>query len=266
MLLDIVIIVLRETLEASILIAVLLSIGKIHGISSSWVFIALGLGMCLGVAYGAGLGHVSDWFNYAGQEVLNAGMQFMIYILVAILISIQLSARLYSKVYLYCLMLVIVTIALVREGAEIYVFYVGILVKNSSSLPAITSGFIGLCIGCSAGAIVYYSMLLVHSRKIFLIHGVILTLVAAGMILQAVQLLIQVDWISGGRPLWDTSALIKEESVIGQLAYAIFGYESTPSLPEVVAYAIAIFGLALVAIFFRRCSGVKNQYESGFND
>ena len=80
---------------------------------------------------------------------------------------------------------------------------------------------------------------------------------AAGMVLQATQLLMQVDWLSSGEPLWDSSWFIAEASVVGQMAYAIFGYEATPSLIELGAYSLSIIGIVFVAVFANKFG--KNQ-------
>jgi high-affinity iron transporter len=54
--------------------------------------------------------------------------------------------------------------------------------------------------------------------------------------LQAAGLLIQADWLSAGQPLWDTNTLLPEASIPGQVVYAVFGYEATPSLQEIIVY------------------------------
>ncbi len=250
MLLDIIVIVLRETLEASILIAVLLSVSLSQSIKFSWTPIALLAGFAGAVIYGTRLGAISEWFDYAGQEVVNAGMQLLVYVLICILIPLQWQSRSISKGMMRLLLSAIVFIALIREGGELYVFYTGFLQKEEVLVGALTSGFIGLAVGLSVGAIVYYTLVVREQSQAKLLHGLVLTLVAAGMMVQATQLLIQVDWISAGEPLWDSNWLIPESSVVGQVIYAIFGYEATPSLVEVWAYSFSIAGVIMVAALF----------------
>lgn len=249
MLLDIIIIVLRETLEASILISVLLSVSKSQGVSFTWVPASLLAGLAGAVVYGSSLGVISEWFDYAGQEVVNAGLQFSIYLLVAALIPIQWRGLACLKRILRNLMSVVVFVALIREGAELYVFYSGFLHKEDVLLKALTSGFVGVAVGLSVGAIVFYALAMANQSKVKVFHAGVLLLVAAGMVLQATQLLIQVDWISSGEPLWDSSWFIAEASVVGQIAYAIFGYEATPSLIEFGAYSLSIIGIVFLAVF-----------------
>ena len=146
------------------------------------------------------------------------------------------------------IMSVVVFVALIRDGAEIYVFYSGFMHKEDVLLKALTSGFVGVTVGLSVGAIVYYSLAMAKQSKVRLFHGAVLLLVAAGMVLQATQLLIQVDWLSAGETLWDSNWILAEASVIGQMAYAIFGYEATPTLIELGAYCLSIVGVVTVVV------------------
>lgn len=248
MLLDIIVIVLRETLEASILIAVLLSVSQNQGIKFSWVPITLLAGLIGGIVYGRSLGVISDWFDYAGQEVFSAGLQLSAYVLICMLIPLQWQQAPSCKGLMRFLMSVIVFTALIREGGELYIFYSGFLQKEEIILRALTSGFVGLSVGLSVGALVYYALVVRELSKANAIHAVVLTLVAAGMVVQATQLLTQVDWISSGEPLWDSNWLVAESSVIGQVSYAIFGYEATPSFAEVSAYGLSIIGVIVVIL------------------
>jgi high-affinity iron transporter len=75
----------------------------------------------------------------------------------------------------------------------------------------------------------------------------LLAAVAASMSLQASKLLIQADFLSAAAPLWDSSWLVEEDSLFGQLLYALMGYEATPSLVEVIAYAGSLLVVITVA-------------------
>lgn len=248
MLLEIIVIVLRETLEASILIAVLLSVSQHQGVRLTWMPVSLLVGLICAVGYGLAMGEISEWFDYAGQEVVNASLQLWLYVLIAALIPAQWLGVGSLRRPLCNLMAAVVFLALVREGAEIYIFYSGFLQQDEVLLKALTSGFVGLAVGLSIGAIVFYTLTMVNPSTAKLLHATVLALVAAGMVLQATQLLMQVDWLSSREPLWDSNWLLAEVSIAGQMAYAVFGYEATPSLAEVAAYGSAIAGLVGVTL------------------
>ena len=249
MFLDIIIIVLRETLEASVLVAVLLSIAKNQCIGTAWLSVACFPGFFGAIVYGVYMGDISEWADYAGQELVNASLQILLYLLIVFLIPIQWIGETRSRRLLQAFLVFIVSIAFIREGAEIYIFYSGFLQQEGVAVKALSSGFVGLAVGLSVGAIAYYVLVMISPARVRLLHATILALIAAGMVLQATQLLIQVDWISIGSPLWDSNSLLAESSLMGQVAYAIFGYEATPSFQELLVYLMSICFLIAITMF-----------------
>ena len=151
------------------------------------------------------------------------------------------------------LMVATVALAMVREGSELFVFYTAFLSQTGSALQAATSGFIGLSVGMSAGVIGYYSLVTQKPNIARIFQAVLLALIGTGMAMQATQLLIQVDWISVNEPIWDSSWLVAEASATGQVLYAVFGYEATPSMIEIILYFISmamILGSMMLLKFF----------------
>jgi high-affinity iron transporter len=106
--------------------------------------------------------------------------------------------------------------------------------------PVLIGSAVGAGIGVSIGVLFYY-FLVSSARK----YGtnltlLVLSLVGGSMISQAVQQLTQANWIEATHPIWDTSAIIPEPSIQGQLLYALMGYEATPTLIQAISYVIAI--------------------------
>jgi high-affinity iron transporter len=77
------------------------------------------------------------------------------------------------------------------------------------------------------------------------------------MVMQITQLLIQADIINGQHAIWNTSSLLNERSLIGQLLYAVIGYEATPTPSQIYAYIITLtFMLYLIV---RTLSNFKHR-------
>ncbi len=248
MLLDIVVIVLRETLEASVVIGVLLSLSRHSRIGFGWLFPALAMGIAGAWLYGANLAVISEAFDYTGQELLNAGLQYLIYLQLLLIVLLQYFCPGPACASLRPLLVLSVACAVSREGSEIFVFYAGYLQGGGNLASVFTSGFMGLAVGMSAGAIAYYVCVSLEPRAARRAQSLLLILIAAGMTLQATGLLIQSDWISAGRVLWDSDPLLEERSIVGQLLYAVFGYESTPTSVEVIVYCLALSAMTLAAL------------------
>jgi len=253
MLLTSVIFVLREVLEAALLLSLLLSLSKRLSIVSSWAFIAIVTGILGAAVYGFNIDIVSEWFEGVGQEVVNAALQMAIYVLlciVAILAMRRHQDRPISENVLAVVMAISVALAIVREGSEVMIYLSGFLQARDLLVPVLAGSAIGAGIGVSAGAVFYYSLLSLKRRAAVIVGGLLLSLVAAGMAAQVAQLLIQADWLPSQYPVWDSSWLVEENSVSGQLLYALIGYESTPTplhlIVHLSSFVIIIF-LAMAA-------------------
>ena len=252
MLLNSVVIVLREVLEAALLMSVLLAATRFLQMGKRWVFFALVLGVAGAVLYGYLFGPISELFSGVGQEVGNAGLQLCILLLIVVNVF-QISRRMQdtrgSSTRLALLMTLIVVLAIVREGSEVFVYISGFWGVTEFVSAVAVGSVIGTCIGFSVGVLVYYLLLAQPIRHAPVTSVVVLAMIGAGMASQAVRLLSQADWISTSGALWDTSHLLAEQSLLGQLAYALVGYEASPSGLEVAVHlgSFLLVGTAYVA-------------------
>jgi len=255
MLLTSVIIVLREVLEASLLISILAAISGSLGLSRRWVAWALGLGAAGAVTYSLGINTVSDWFDGMGQEVFSAAMQFLIYLLLAAF-TLAVFGRSKNRrppvALMPLLMTVIVALAVTREGFEVLVYLYGFADVLPQVVSALTGAAIGASIGISIGALLYYMVVCLDQGRSLAAGLGLLALVGAGLLLQAVSLLIQADWLPSQLPLWDTSGWLSETSVTGQLLYVLIGYEATPTAIQVGFYLGGLSVLLVPALLTGR--------------
>jgi high-affinity iron transporter len=189
---------------------------------------------------GVGGGAVAvELFDGVGQEVINASLQILIYIFLCVLAAatvrhsrgFELPGQLFS-----ILMTASVMLAIIREGSEIMIYLSGFMQIKDQLIFVLSGSIIGAGIGVSVGAVFYYALLNLGRRAAILVGAALLALVAAGMVSQATQLLIQADWLPSQYPLWDSSSLISEHTVTGQLLYALVGYEATPTPLQMLIY------------------------------
>jgi high-affinity iron transporter len=82
------------------------------------------------------------------------------------------------------------------------------------------------------------------------VTGFVLILFAAGLIAHGVHEFNEVGWIpSLIEHVWNVDSIISESSLVGQLLKTLFGYNSSPSLTEIIAYFAY---LATVIVLWRR--------------
>jgi high-affinity iron transporter len=251
MLLTSVIVVLREVLESAILVSVLAALGSTLGISHRWLMLALGLGLAGAVGLNLGINNISDWFDGVGMEVVSAFMQYSIYLLLVALALLFLwnirNAGGSSHLPFRTFMILIVALAVAREGVEVLIYMYAYSGSLPQFIPAVTGAIIGASIGISAGILLYYLLRLPAIAKSPVTGMVLLALIGAGLLSQAVLLLIQADWLPSHLPVWNTTDWLSESSVTGQLLYVLIGYEATPTAIQVAFYFGGLFVLLAIA-------------------
>lgn len=255
MLLTSVIIVLREVLEATLLISLLSALSGVYGISRRWLGWSLCLGAAGAISYSLGINVITDWFDGVGQEVTSAAIQFLIYLLLMLAITLMLSGVVRQARYArltVVTMVATVALAVTREGFEILVYVYGSYGVFSQFMAILTGAVIGASIGISIGVLVYYLVIATKFRQSLVLGIGLLSLVAAGMVSQSVLLLIQADWLPSQHPVWDSSGWLPENTVTGQLLYALIGYEATPTAIQALAYFGGLALMLLVAMIASR--------------
>ncbi len=255
MLLNSVILILQEALEAALLIAVLLAINNQLQCGRRWLWYGLSMGTVIAFISASNMASISKSFDYAGQELLNALLQSMICIFIAMAVWIITGLKQfqltnwqgYSQRFAQ-LCSVIIMLTVIREGQEIILYLSGFLGRSEHIQTVLIGSSIGFGIGASIGILLFYVLLSLPTglKKPTLL--VLLTLFAGTMLSQSAVQLTQADWIKQTAPLWDSSGLLAEESMLGELLYALIGYEARPTAAQVIAYATGI-GLVCLAAF-----------------
>jgi len=125
------------------------------------------------------------------------------------------------------------------------VFLSALNLSGHMTLPGIVGGFLaGAAAGTVIGALIYFGVLGAGIRSVFQLAAVLLALLGAGLASQAAGFLVSAGWLPPlVDPLWDTSPLLSDESVLGQVAHALFGYISQPSAVQVLVYALVLAGI-----------------------
>lgn len=246
MLLNSVIFVLREVLEASLIISILLALSQNQLLSKQWWLPALLVGLALAGLYASQLAVISSYLGGVGQEVVNAGLHLLIYVFILLtIILLKYSSRLPFAVMT---MAGCVIFASVREGSEIITYLISFMPAPDLFSSVVMGSAIGTGIGVSLGILFYYLITYARIDIGMSIGLILLVLVAGGMISQAIQLLTQADLISNQGPLWDSSFIVDERSLFGQLLYALISYESTPTMIQFTCYVLSILLAGSLAI------------------
>jgi len=248
------IIVFREVLEAALIIGIVAA--ATHNIPGSrgWLFAGLLAGLVGAGVVAAFTDVIGSFASGMGQELFNASVLGIAVVMLAwhnIWMSSHGAALAASARAVggdirdgrreCSVLLLIVGLAVLREGSETVLFLYGIAATEQGRSSMMLGGLIGMSLGIVAGYMVYAGLMRMPLRWFFTATGVLVLLLAAGMASQSARFLIQADLLpSLAAPLWDTSRLLPENGIAGMLLHSLIGYDSRPAGMQLVFYIIAL--------------------------
>ncbi len=242
------VIVLREVLEAALVVGIVAAAVKGLPHRGRWVSTGVALGIAGAATVAAGIGEISRLAHGSGQEIFSSAVLFAAGLMLAWHniwmaqhgreMSVRLKA-LGSEVLSgreSLIMLVGVTaLAVMREGSETALFLYGIAAGGTGDVSLLWGSLLGLGAGVTIGLILFAGLSRIPVRRLFQISGWIILFIAAGMISRGAQFLVQGGFLS---PLvsrvWDSSTVIEGNGILGRSLAALVGYTPAPSLSEVL--------------------------------
>ena len=148
--------------------------------------------------------------------------------------------------------------AVMREGSEAVLFIWAIATSGNEGLSMTLGGLSGVVAGVFVGTLLYRGLLGIPLRYFFSFTSWLILLVTAGLSAQAAGFLNQADLLpSLGTALWDTSSLLSQVSLLGQLLHTLIGYVARPSGIEVVFYG----GTILIVLLLMRMFGAPSPHS-----
>ena len=248
------ILVFREVLEAALIIGLVAVATRAVASRIKWI----SAGILGGVLGAIAIAMMGDVINSAaaglGQELLNAMILFAAVLMLGWhnIWMKKHGAELASHAKkvgqaisegqqpMYA-MAVLVGLAVLREGAEVVLFLYSMFASGTPLSQIGTGGLIGVAVGATFGAGLYFGLLRIPTRYLFRVTSIMLLMLSAGLAAQAAGFLVQANVISVmTTSLWDTSWLVSERSVVGSILHALIGYIANPMGIQLVFYVATI--------------------------
>lgn len=127
-------------------------------------------------------------------------------------------------------------LAVLREGIELALFLTAAAFTTTAAATLI-GGIVGLAAAAVAGWLLFATTRKLNVSAFFSVTSVLLMVFAAGLVAHGIHEFNEVGWVPGVvEPVWDLNPVLDENSALGQILKALFGYNGNPSLTEVVAY------------------------------
>jgi high-affinity iron transporter len=254
---------LREGLEAtfvvSILVAYLVKTDRRSALPSIWVGVGAAVGLALAV--GAILTFGSSQLSFQAQEGFGGTMSFLAVVLVTWMIMWmakaarslkgQLQGRLDAALAMGTGAAAFMAfVAVAREGLETALF-VWPAVQSAGSA---TGPLIGVLLGLLSAVVLGYAMfrgaVAFDVAKFFRYTGVVLVLVAGGVLTYGIAEYQEIGWIGGaGSTAFDLSAVIAPDSVVATIVRGIFNIHPVTTWVQAVAWLAYV--VPMMVLFLR---------------
>lgn len=252
------ILVFREVLEAAMIVSIVAAATR--GVGGRWRWIGSGLVLgCVGAGVVAAFaGSLASAMSGMGQEWFNAGVLLAAAAMIGwhVVWMARHGRALAAQAGRYgeevssghrpmTALMIVVALAVLREGSEVVLFGYGMVAGGSGSGDLVWGGALGLLSGTALGVAMYAGLLRIPMRHFFRATNGLLILLAAGLAAAAAGYLAQADVLPTLiDPMWDTSWLLSDESWLGRTLHALVGYSAQPSGMQVLFYlsVVALLG------------------------
>ena len=249
--------VLREILEAAILLGLLWNYTNFRELSMRWLWWAAPISFAMSLLYAKNLATLTDLWDARGQELISASLHVLVYLPVLTLLAGLYGGQ--KKTVAEKIMAVVFIAAAVREGSEILIYLGAFIHLEAQRNTVLLGAFIGAGIGISAGIL---ASALIHNMNRVVatpLVGGMLACVAAGMMMQGVSLLDQVGLLPYSAMAYSTEWLVEEQSILGQLLYAVFGYDSEPTRLQIGLYVVCMVAALALLLKSHKIRGRRHE-------
>jgi len=257
---------LREGIEAALIIGIIIgALNKLHQEKlkpAVWRGVAIAL--VLSIIFGLGLNYIGMEFSGQFEEVFEGIAMLSAAALLTWMIlwmqrrGSEIQRELENKTARATLdrngsaLLILAFLAVCREGVELTLFLMAARMA-SDSISVLVGAAMGLGGAILLGWMIFATTHRLNLRQFFQTTNILLLFFAAGLVALGVHELNEVGWVPAVMEnIWDFNHIISDQSEVGLILKALFGYNGNPSLTEVLAYLSYFSVLATILIKYQR--------------
>ena len=141
-------------------------------------------------------------------------------------------------------------LAVIREGFETAVFLLAAFQSAVSPLQAAVGVVLGVTVAVALGYLIYRGGVRLNLSRFFRVTGVVLVLVAAGLVMSTLRAAYEAGWLTAGQQrALDLSTLARPGSLQESLLTGMLGIRSSLPVVEVMAYLLYAVPMLLVVLW-----------------
>ncbi|GAA1841629.1 FTR1 family iron permease [Pseudonocardia ailaonensis] len=258
---------LREGLEAALIVGIvaafLVAQGRRDALRQVWIGVAAAVVIC--VVVGVVLEIVTAELPQAGQEGLETVIGLFAVAMVTYMIlwmhrhargmkaelegaASEALARGSARA-----LVVMAFLAVLREGFETAVFLLAAFQASTSPLLAGGGALLGVLVAVGIGWGIYRGGVRLDMARFFRVTGVVLVIVAAGLLMTAAHTAHEAGWVNVGQQrALDLSHVVLPGTPVSSLLTGVLGIQPFPTVLEVVVWLVYAVPMLLICLWPRR--------------
>ncbi|MEA3501481.1 MAG: iron uptake transporter permease EfeU [Actinomycetota bacterium] len=152
-------------------------------------------------------------------------------------------------------------VAVVREGIEASLFLISTTVGAEASSTQIVGGLLGLTAALAIGVLFYAGSSRIDLRAFFRLTGVLIILFAAGLVSKGIHEFQELGLLPTlSEHVWDLRILDPSAGTAGRFLGSLFGWTPRPSLLMAIAYTMYL--VPVLTIFLRMTASEADPPDS----
>jgi high-affinity iron transporter len=256
------VIFLREGVEASMIVAILLVYLNRIGRREYFRDVFLGVGAALVLATGGGVLIYETIHRYDGSRVQTIFETGTYLVAASVLTYMTFWMRKHARSLSKELraradaaldgrarwgLALLAFQAVGREGLETAVFTLAIIFSTTTA-GALSGAIVGLAGSLAIAFVIYRLGHKLNLARFFTVIGVLLMVFAAGLLADSVENLQELGWLPVlDAPMWHSGRVLSESSAFGDVMHSFFGYSDAPTPLQLLIY---LAYLAIVIVIY----------------
>jgi len=251
---------LREGLEASLIVGIIAAFLVKQGRRDvrRWVFVGVGAGVLLCTGVGVLLRVISQNLPQRQQEGLESVIGAIAVLMVTYMVvwmkrhsrdlkgQLEGAATSALAVGSGFALVAMAFLAVMREGFETVVFLLAAFNESSSGSLAGLGALLGIVVAVALGYGIYRGGVRLNLSRFFRATGLVLVLVAGGLIVNALRTAHEAGWLNlGQQATLDLSAVVRPGSIQASLLTGMLGVQNHPALIEMVGWLVYVIPVGI---------------------
>ena len=258
---------LREGMEAALIVGIVAGFlaqqGRGDALRQVWIGVGVAVAIC--VAVGVALELISAELPQRQQE----GLETVIGVIAVITVtSMVLWMRTHARGLKGDLeraagsalahgtakaLVAMAFLAVLREGFETVVFLLATFRASGDAAFSWLGAVLGIALAVGLGYGIYKGGVRINLSRFFRVTGIVLVVVAAGLVMTAVHTANEAGWLTSGQAqAFDLTWLVRPGTPLSSFVTGVFGIQPYPAWLEVIAYLAYLVPLLIVLAWPRR--------------